>query len=585
MHLPPNSWPNSDIARSTLLFAQTMKQLLNTNAFESFRAYSLDTPSRIDEAIGLVKTIHELGINIKTFDPVYDELIWSLKSDPFINTTISGDIEYYSSRINLNNNSPHEVQAILKHLKRKISVNYKARVEQEIISLIRSSTQRNKLREITGLYCTHLLNLGYSSQYILQRVNNVYFSRDIRMIRAQLTESFFKSFGGSYKNYQVYVAVNLPFAKYLSRLNNKVLSNTTDIPNGARNIFLNYLENQTYQILNKRISALDVYKAAHETEEYLNSQKSTTYLDPNEIPCEWKSETYVTPFNSTKGSLIEIQPFLLDRPSFPIKGKILSRLEKYSKKIATNFEPSSLERVRSSINTAALSVSSHNRETSLISIWSAFEVLLSNPPSGARISHYARLITPCICRRYIRIYIGRVYDDLWDIYERKLLAIISQEQNITAKNNHLKFAAVLLLPENELLRSKLLKLCSTNPLALQRISYIHKEFSSPKSILRCINSHEKRVFWQLHRIYRARNNLVHAGNVPSYLDSLIRNAFEYYRSTIASVVKCAERDTNKSNIDDAVIECSVLYEQSKRHLEKMASQGSIDVHTLNIIFE
>ncbi len=80
-----------------------------------------------------------------------------------------------------------------------------------------------------------------------------------------------------------------------------------------------------------------------------------------------------------------------------------------------------------------------------------------------------------------------------------------------------------------------------------------------KSANRTICDHADRVRWQIHRVYRARNQLVHAGRTPSYLESVILNLAEYYRSSIATIVNRAKQEDGKSDIDQIVAEIGIKY--------------------------
>src|SRR5262249_20877998 len=158
---------------------------------------------------------------------------------------------------------------------------------------------------------------------------------------------------------------------------------------------------------------------------------------------------------------------------------------------------------------------SPNAENQLISLWSAVEVLLSEPPRDvARISHYCRMLIPCASLRHVRRQMVAAYDEMLVSYRRRFSEIVNSEPNDFG-NSHTNFAALLCLEENEPLRKRLMTLCKDNPLALHRMWKLRTDYKEPKSALRAISGHEKRVEWQICRIYRARNFLVHTGRIPT----------------------------------------------------------------------
>ena len=121
------------------------------------------------------------------------------------------------------------------------------------------------------------------------------------------------------------------------------------------------------------------------------------------------------------------------------------------------------------------------------------------------------------------------------------------------------FAEMLLLPEHEQRRQSLLHLLTNNPLALHRVFKIHSDYRDTKCASRTISDHADRVAWQIHRVYRARNQLVHSGRLPSYLKSVILNLAEYYRSAVATIVSHARREDERSDIDQVVAEIGIRY--------------------------
>lgn len=80
---PKNDWPDTLVARNMRLFAQLVSHKASTETFESFRAMSLDTVSRIREAVEVLEGV-EAGRPLESFKAVQEELVWSLEQDPVL---------------------------------------------------------------------------------------------------------------------------------------------------------------------------------------------------------------------------------------------------------------------------------------------------------------------------------------------------------------------------------------------------------------------------------------------------------------------------------------------------------------------
>lgn len=56
---------------------------------------------------------------------------------------------------------------------------------------------------------------------------------------------------------------------------------------------------------------------------------------------------------------------------------------------------------------------------------------------------------------------------------------------------------------------------------------------------RALDNHKQRVEWQIRRIYRARNMIVHDGTTPSYTNILIENLHDYLDSVMKGLMLLA----------------------------------------------
>src|SRR3546814_1461800 len=139
--------------------------------------------------------------------------------------------------------------------------------------------------------------------------------------------------------------------------------------------------NHKYTFLLSRVETQDEESAVAQVEQNRTSVRALTFLAPQGMPCSWGKEMYVIKRRASQGALLRKDTLSVETHS-PIQktgGRRLKDLRAYSKRILNNFDASSTERLLSSINTSALARTSSNPENQLISLWSAVEVLLSEP--------------------------------------------------------------------------------------------------------------------------------------------------------------------------------------------------------------
>ena len=564
MRPPRNRWPNTSDSLGILMFAQLMSEMLNADTFESFRVHSLCSMARIHEAQIVLRDVQKNRITDKVLPPVLSEVAWSLDQDPVAKRAAENEIAIFQKTID----SKYELSELSAHLvllSRLIGNRYKADLQKLILETFSQSGQRIQFRKAVGFYCSHLLNIGYTKPFIASFVQQTFFSGDVKRSGRKTLESFFRNFSGKKHKFIIYAAVTKEFGTFLRQLGFSVSSsaNTTTAIATATNpandpdLFFTVMVKNT---------ALDDYGAMIKVSDVLARVRAITYLAAQGMPCHWSTKMYVKKARSNNGTIHERLEVSFDKPT-PARSS--ARQHKgvlgYSRRIFKHFDPPSTQRLLASISTSALARTTSNIENQLISLWSSVEVLLSEPRLGTpRILHYQKLLVPCICLRHVRRQVAAVCDELLISYRRKFKEIISKDTTIDTADFHVKFAVVMFVSQNQHLRKELLSLCTNNPLALHRLFKLNSDFKSTKAALKSISTHEKRVEWQVHRIYRARNNIVHAGIMPSYLDLLLMNLSEYYRNSIGTLVNYARKQEIRADIDQLVGEIGIGYEIFKK---------------------
>jgi hypothetical protein len=573
MRPPKHPWPDTDGSRGTLMFAQLMSEMLNPLSFESFRVHTLCSVARLDEAYAVVEDVRRDRIHKLALVPVLAELNWSLEKDPVAKGAAEQEIESLGQLTKSNQYNFDELSSHVLLLRKKIGKRYKSDLEKLLIEKFEDSGHRIEFRRTAGFYCSHLINIGYSKPHIAKVIEDEFFLQPVRRTGRSMLRRLFKRFSSHPSKYVVYAAISQDFGAFLRSLGISVLPANKVAHTAAAAISGD--PDLTEVAIVKR-KAFDEYGAMVSVHQVFTNVRALTYLAPQGMPCKWGGAMYVVRERSNVGSTQERIDVSFDKP---ITRKRTSArqyrgIKGYSERIFKHFDRSSTERLLASIATSALARTTSNIENQLISLWSAVEVLLSEPPTGtARIVHYSKLLVPCICMRHVRRQFAAACDELLISYKRKFKDIIAQQSAVDTVDFHTRFASVMLMPQHEAQRTQLLQLCKDNPLALHRLFHLNADFKTPKTVVSAVASHEKRVEWQVHRIYRARNNLVHAGRMPTYRDSLLVNLFEYYRSSIGTIVNHARRQDERSDVDQVVAEVGIDYEIFKRHFKSRGSDA------------
>lgn len=80
-----------------------------------------------------------------------------------------------------------------------------------------------------------------------------------------------------------------------------------------------------------------------------------------------------------------------------------------------------------------------------------------------------------------------------------------------------------------------------NPLLRHRIFTLRKAFSEPSRLAKLLRAHQTNIDWQLRRIYRARNQVVHQATRPLHLGQLIQHLHTYFSTVVRTLVHADDR--------------------------------------------
>lgn len=576
-----NKWPDTESARGVMFVAQLFREMLDPSSFESFRVTTLDVVSRLNELSVLLDDATEGRIPPASLEPALSELSWSMKVDPVLCHIASSEANEFADYCGNKNNSKSPdlryLSSYVSLLKKRIVPTYRKVLEDEIYDQYLIPKGRIKLRILVSFYCSHLVNIGYTKRHIAEVVQQRFFSQPILKVEKRTLSRFFSGFSGEEKNYRFWLSVTADTGAYISRLGLGRLSTVvfTDLPAHAQR----EVKRQTgFSAKNKYVTgtmpALDEYRALQKLSEVLESISAMTFLGKRSIELSWPDWLYIKTLRSSEGRIINKDGFSFQKIVTTVSGATAKSLQSQTKTILSEFDGRSTERLLSAINTSALARRSSSQENQLISLWSAVEVLISDPPIGkTRITHYVDALAPCICVKYVRRYIIAILDELLKYHSsstRKALASVGLPLGV---DQYSKFTVLIFDKSFKKQCAAYMSEISSNPLALHRLWKLHNNFSTPSKMIISIKEHELRVRWQLHRIYRTRNQLVHAGRVPIFLQPLVMNVFEYFRSATGPVFGRAYKEEGASQIDQIVAELGIDYDLMLKKIQNISSNG------------
>ena len=215
-----------------------------------------------------------------------------------------------------------------------------------------------------------------------------------------------------------------------------------------------------------------------------------------------------------------------------------------------------------------LSMNAATDEARLVTLWIALESLMQHGP-GNIIEKICTYVPPCISLDYVFQMMRNLPINiraLWRGSNTEELRI----KLAKSTNYYLHPADMLdiLLDDEDGDKIKgFLQFATDHPLLVYRVYHLWEDmFRTPEKLSKTIESHNKNVEWQLSRIYRARNLVMHQGFCPPRTRQLIQHLHSYYILTMHNLIGDLKRNPSWS-IFDAFEHRLLLYDHFQNRLK------------------
>lgn len=231
----------------------------------------------------------------------------------------------------------------------------------------------------------------------------------------------------------------------------------------------------------------------------------------------------------------------------------------------------------------SLAMASTATRVRLVNLWSAVECLLGTLPEGSIIDRSVSLIAPLMAwKRVEKIvrYLAICLHKFRDRYELTLPYTAGFENSARDTVQAEDLLHVLTKPDGHAHPRALADFASRHVLLRYRLTHAWNTLSKPSELRRELMGSEKRVRWQLFRIYRARNITVHHGDDAPLVSPML-DTLQYYLSVVLTRIVRELAAHPEWQVDDAVT--SLLRETT--YVSEMLSKPRSPLTTADFIGE
>lgn len=533
-------------------FVLRWQELFAEDTFDSWQVRTSNHKTILGEmliAAEVVERFHSSHHNIRW---LIDELEKVVKGDyivqkhfPFFsNNKIEIENYYKTYVVNRDKKDIEKFSFISKKSLDSLNL-YKDKLILEIKNLIEDESTvdwENRLYKLTMSLGIELRSLGYSLASLQDSLSFLTDSTEADFIIRY--DKLIENFSGYKKEFSCSFLISWPKIKPdLSGFKVKLIEErpTTYMTNEQEKF---YAQDQEALIAEVKISSADPFSARYDSEETLQSIFALTKLyQPNNTAkvkhplalVAWEDKHKCIEENKTRLKYIKD----VKKPDMKIT-QFSSLIKKINR--------SQSEILSASLGYHKQAVTATSDEARLVNLWIALESIFQYGEESI-IERITKHIPPSLSTSYVRSMLNAIPIEIKDRWRGSDTTLLRQYLKKSTKFylDGLDLLSILIDDESSDRAKAFNDILSGNLLLKYRIGKLRNEvFKTPKKLHETITNHTKNVEWQLHRIYRTRNYIMHCGKCPLGTRQLIQNLHSYYIVTIHNIIHDLYSDNNLS---------------------------------------
>ena len=554
-------WKYDSSLNCLLFFAQRLDELLFHHTTDTYRYPSLSLRGLAAEYCSVYHDAKIGTINKKNLEHIIEELSGRLDCDDVAKEILTKE---FCSRF-IKNYKSWDIKTQFENVQyigRKLSnrTYYKYIIER-LKHQISENKEKYEIDVKAVAFVRELLDCGYNENYIYQMLHEVFFYKEVSSLES--LDDFFSRFDFSEKRYNVFIGYSkdisslLPLYEKLevSDLNVSIVD-PASVPTGIKT------KRQKTILKFEHIESYDMY-SAFEIADAISSCVANSYAffrhDPNQMRTYGQvvdEQNKITTILPKK--LLKYRVSSLSREDSAKSAESLIKVLFKNLENLSNF--SGITRIHNS------AISSENTSDSLLSLWSILESVVDEDDSTdkqpsdksnedkkerSKIGNVISYSIPYLKSTHIQKLVQTCMTDIirWDInfFNNHIL------NNGFGSNDLEHTFAFLAFKSTQPDRDCLFASTETYPLLRYRVCILSDSLQNSKGIKALIKTHTQRVIWHLHRIYRARNYIIHDANANNGLnEGLVINLHSYVDTIFSDVIRDISLSPYNDSIHDAI---------------------------------
>lgn len=544
-------WTDINGCTNLLFFSQLVNELLFDYSIPSNRVSTLNSHYLCMDAHNCIDSIDYHGVPEGSLKPIMEELFSALEKDPVYVHESDSPLDYFVKYQNdkyvlgkvtdMNYGDIRKTANALDTCFFCANSYYEA-LKAAVIDIVESndtSRQKDLFRLVKSLM-TELMNGGYTLRYIYDVMNlHFWISRD-DITDPTAINLFFNAFDFKPHEYTVVFKVNRKrMEKFVDCIEDLQFTDTYEpkFDNHSERQFLNKKNRECF--LEIKRESLDPFRAAESVKDMLSANAALYRLydhsyryDIHVVPCVVYDEENFYKVAQPKKA-VEHTRALSSQQIAESMNMVNCALQS----AVENYAIGDLVAIMNAARFHSHSLDSESEENQLLDLWSIFESVLdiSNKHTSDRINQVCMHLVPILKRNYVFSLFNQLTVDIKNYDEEFFNNLVGTETSVTESVR--KVCEFVLLESYAQQRADFLAQCSDFPLLKERIEYYHAALSNTADVFKFVDKHGERVKWQVMRIYRNRNLIIHNGQSMPYLHLLIENLHSYVDDFLSYAIR------------------------------------------------
>lgn len=574
-------WKYSSELEGLLFFAQTVEELLFNYTMDTYKVPAMNSHTLCNELCQTLSDIESGVIKQGAIKPIIEELCDRLIKDP-VATSLLGEIrDELVSYLN-RGSSVAEIKVRVELLNNKLEKEYLDENKRLLKETLVDIKQKERIASVTRALITELISVGYSPEYIYFQAIDFFFEGNFPAVidNVSLINDYLGIFNTEKINLMVIYRVGGNFKaleKFGAKHGIKIQSDPPSIKfrrTSARvTKFLSENEALPLFLILENVQAYDAFAARESGDERVQVLDSFAKYHIHRKDFEWSNEALVCSEDGQSfGVYARPLPPTLKRPESDIR-RLSGLIDKTLITVTSDkLEEGSLSRFVRAFLRHDMAIKSVAPESQLLELWAAIEVLFSTYESGEdKIIQIAKGVTSFETSEYAAKVGADLYLSIKNSGIGEALRIITEVSE--GSNEIEKCIALVAIQDNEDKRKELYEKFSEHVLLRNRIFYLQNRLSSADKIRRTLIEHDRRVSWQIARIYRARNLIIHSGTSLPYVKMLVENLHSYLDRVLDVLIERVSLANHPIGIDQICAEMRLEHDAHIKLLGKAKDEN------------